>query len=146
MLRDELETALNDLIVAARETADGYDTAAGIVEERELAALLCEARERCRAAAAGLEDEQRRLGHLPKAKDEDYILARDLATQVKATLAEDDAVPALRERCADESRIVQACEALLALDPPASLQQVTRHLRGQAEAMRRRLQAQVALE
>lgn len=141
MIRDELEVALNDVILAARAAADGYDTAAGLSEGQCLTALLCEGRKRCRAAAAALETEQRRRGHPPKAKDEENILVREVVTHVKAALAMDDIVPVLQERRADEERMVDACRTLLALDPPPSLRRPTGQLLRRAESARGRLAA-----
>jgi hypothetical protein len=134
MLRDDLEVALNDLIIALREAADAYETAAEIVEAGDGAAYFGSARDDHRALARRLESEQRSLGHLPKGPDRERELVREAVSRVKAGLLEGEAA-LLAEREAEEERIAACAAAVLDLDATLSdsLRKVVTDARRHAE-------------
>ena len=89
LLRNELQTALQDVEVACLEVADGHDGAADILADDPLAPTLRELAGERRAAAERLGECIRELDDLPAEPDADLETARDLATRVMAALSGD---------------------------------------------------------
>lgn len=106
MLRDELDVAVNDLMIALREAADAYHTAAKIASETKWTAFFEEARDHLEDMAAGVENEQRALGYLPKQPDQEKGLIHSAATHLKTTLSTEEVSTLLEERRLGEQRIM----------------------------------------
>jgi Domain of unknown function (DUF2383) len=114
LLRNELQTALHDVVLACLETADGHDAAAGMLADDPLAATLRAWAEQRREVAARLGDALRELDDLPPEPDADLETVRELATWIKATLAPDQRQTVLAERRAAEARLLATIEQALA--------------------------------
>jgi len=141
MLHDELEIAVNDLIVALREASHAYETAGGIAGNPGLSDSFAAARERREALATSLEGELRALGYLPKDADSEKELVRDVVTHLKATLSDDEAAALLEERRLDEERILSCARAVLDRSPPDGLRAVVTQAMESAQTQARALSA-----
>ncbi len=119
VLLSELQAALNDVIVACMETADGHDATAGMLQDERLAGLLRDLARTRREAADELGDVIRELGNLPPAPDADLEVARELASRVKAALSPDERQTLMQERAAAEAHL-ETCiaQALAHADLP----------------------------
>jgi uncharacterized protein (TIGR02284 family) len=142
MLLSELQTALNDVVVACLEAADGHEAAAGMLSDDRLAAMLRELAHARREAAAELGAVIRGLGDLPPAPDADLAVARELATRVKAALSPDERPTVLQERAAAEAHL-EACiaQALARTDLPESARTLLQQLSTGSQGARDRLAA-----
>jgi uncharacterized protein (TIGR02284 family) len=114
LLRNELQTALHDVVLACLETADGHEAAAAILADDPLAATLRAWAQQRREAAARLGDVLRELDDLPPEPDADLETVRELATWVKAALSPDQRHTVLEERRAAEAHLLEAIEQALA--------------------------------
>jgi uncharacterized protein (TIGR02284 family) len=114
LLRNELQTALHDVVLACLETADGHEAAATILADDPLAATLREWAQQRREAAARLGDVLRGLDDLPPEPDADLETVRELATWVKAALSPDQRHTVLEERRAAEAHLLETIEQALA--------------------------------
>ena len=114
LLRNELQTALQDLEVACLEVADGHDCAAAILADDDpLAPALRELAGARRAAAERLGESIRQLDDLPAEPDADLETARELAARVMAALSPDQHRTVAAERAAAEDHLVTLAEAAL---------------------------------
>lgn len=128
MLRDERQVALNDVIVACKEAADGYDDAATLIGDPTLAARFSDYGRQRREAAAELEDHIRRLGDLPRTPDADSETIERLVTHLKAALSSDERAALLREREDAETEIGRRVADALDRDLPEETKAVLRRL------------------
>lgn len=128
MLRDERQAALNDVIVACKEAADGYDDAATLIGDPTLAARFSDYGRQRREAAAELEDHIRRLGDLPRTPDADSETIERLVTHLKAALSSDERAALLREREDAETEIGRRVADALDRDLPEETKAVLRRL------------------
>jgi len=119
VLLSELQTALNEVVVACLEAAEGHEAAAGMLADDRLAGVLRELARARREAASELGDVIRQLGDLPPAPDPDLEVARELASRVKAALSPDERQTLMPERAAAEAHL-EACiaQALARADLP----------------------------
>jgi hypothetical protein len=141
VLLSELQIALNDVVVACLEAADGHEAAAGMLEEEDrLAGRLRDLAQARRQAADELGDAIRRLGDLPPAPDADLEAARELASLVKAALSPDQRQTLMQERAAAEARL-EACiaQALARADLPETARAALLELSASSRAARERL-------
>lgn len=116
MLRTELQTAMNDVIVACEDVADGHENAAEFIEDEAIARTLLDiAAVRC-TAAEELAEHLRELGDLPKAPDSDYETVRDALARFKAALSPDERETIIGERLAAEQALGEA--VMRALERP----------------------------
>jgi uncharacterized protein (TIGR02284 family) len=140
VLRDERQTALNDLEVAAREAADAYADAADWAGDAELARQFRELGRTRQRMADELAEHIRRLGDLPSAPDAD----RETLTQLWAHLR--GAVTgswraALLAECEQaeqvlEGHIASAVALELAADTREALQRFARDIASARERLR----------
>lgn len=140
VLLSELQAALNDVVVACLETADGHQSAAGIVADGAAAELLAGLAEARRLTAARLGEIVRQLGDLPPAPDVDFETVRGLATRVKAALAPDQRQILLAERAAAEEHL-ESCiaQALAQGDLPEGARAPLREVLADSRQARERL-------
>jgi hypothetical protein len=114
LLRNELQTALQDLEVACLEVADGHEAAAGMLADDDpLAPVLRELAGARRAAAERLGECIRQLDDLPAEPDADLETARELAARFMAALSPDQHHTVAGERAAAEGHLVGLAEAAL---------------------------------
>ena len=116
LLRNELQTALQDVEVACLEVADGHEAAADMLADDPLAAVLRELAGARRTAAERLGERIREQDDLPAEPDADLETARDLATRVMAALSADQHHTLAAERAAAEGHLATLAED--ALDQP----------------------------
>ena len=114
LLRNELQTALHDVVLAGLEAADGHEAAAAILADDPLAARLRAWALERRAAAARLGETVRELDDLPPEPDADLETVRELASWVRAALAPDQRRTLVEERRAAEAHLLATIEQALA--------------------------------
>jgi uncharacterized protein (TIGR02284 family) len=142
VLLSELQTALNDVVVAGLEAADGHEAAAELLADDRLAGMLRDLARARREAAAGLGDILRQRGDLPPAPDADLETVRDLAARVKAALSPDQRQTLMQERVAAEAHL-EACvgQALAHADLPETARPPLLQLSISSQDARERLAA-----
>ena len=142
VLLSELQTALNDVVVACLEAADGHEAAAGMLEDDHLARMLRDLARSRRKAADELGDVIRELGELPPAPDTDLETVRELASLVKAALSPDERQTLIQERAAAEAHL-EACiaQALARTDLPEQASSILQRLSTSPQDARDRLAA-----
>jgi uncharacterized protein (TIGR02284 family) len=116
MLLSELQTALNDVVVACLEAADGHEAAAGMLQDERLAGMLRDLARARREEADELGNVVRETGALPPAPDADLEVARELVTRVKAVLSPDERQTVMQERAAAEARLETCITQAVARD------------------------------
>jgi Domain of unknown function (DUF2383) len=116
MLRTELQVALNDVIVACQEAADGHETAADVIPDAGLAARLKAFVTERREAAERLGEHLRELGDLPRVPDSDLEALRDLVSRFKSALSPEEWRSLLDDRIQAEQHLVACARAALALE------------------------------
>lgn len=143
MLRNELQTALNDVVVACDEAADGHEHAATFLEEQdgEPVRLLRALAEQRRAAATELGDQLRGLGDLPKAPDTELETLHDVVARVKAALSADERQAVLEDRAQAEAAIEQAATTALRLPVPDRCRELLAQLQEETRLAQQRLVA-----
>ena len=141
LLRNELQTALQDLEVACLEVADGHEAAAEILADDDpLAPVLRELAGARRAAAEHLADCIRQLDDLPAEPDADLETARELAARVVAALSPDQHRTVAAERATAEGHLVTLAEAALGQHELADdARRLVERIRSDAAAAQRRL-------
>lgn len=98
LIRDERETALNDLHMAFRHSADNYRDAAEFLDDPD-ASHRCEAIARERDALAdSAADEIRALGELPSVPDRDRETGEQLLQRLGAMFSPDETSRVLEQR------------------------------------------------
>jgi uncharacterized protein (TIGR02284 family) len=142
VLLSELQTALNDVVVACLEAADGHDSAAATIQEDHLAGMLGELARSRREAADRLGEIVRELGALPPAPDADLEAVRELASRLRAALSPDERQTLMQERAAAEAHL-EACiaQALARADLPERARSFLQQLSTSTQNARDRLAA-----
>lgn len=139
MLRDDRQTALNDVILACTEAADGHSRAAQLVEAQGLARVLEALAEQRTAAAEELGEHLKTLGDLPKAPDSDLAAIRELVERVSAALSSDERTRLVEERERAEATVEEAVTAALDDGLPTATRDVLVRLREETRLARERL-------
>jgi hypothetical protein len=144
LLRNDLQTALQDLEVACLEVADGHEAAAGMLADDDpLAPVLRELARARRTAAERLGDCIRQLDDLPAEPDADLETARDLAARVMAALSPDQHHTVAAERAAAEGHLVSLAEAALEKHELADdARRLVERIRAEAAAAQQRLSSE----
>lgn len=141
MLRSDWEVALDEVIVACEEAAEGHEEGARHPSAAGgIGAFLAELARQRRQQAALLEERLRALGKLPRTPDRDSETVRHLIERVREAISSDSTRVLLDERARDEARLLERIEAALARDDlPAGTVEILRPLREEATAARQRL-------
>ncbi len=140
ILTDEREAVLNSILVAVRHAGDHYNKAVELLENHPSADLFAELLHSRRAAATQLAELLRAFGFLPAEPDPDRLALDELATRVKAALAQD--VTAILEHKAlqRELQIEQQLGSALEMEWPESagapLGRLLEETRSQIERLR----------
>jgi uncharacterized protein (TIGR02284 family) len=113
MLRDDLQVALNDLVVALQEAADGHEAAAEHLQAGGPADQLRALAARRSALAEDLGERLRALGDRPSEADSDFETLVDLFAQMKAALSPDDVSSLLEDRAAAEAKVAETARLAL---------------------------------
>jgi hypothetical protein len=140
LLRNELQTALQDVEVACLEVADGHEAAAATLADDPLAATLRGLATARRTAAERLAACIRQEGDLPAEPDADLETARDLASRVMAALSGDQHHTLAAERAAAEGQLASlAASALAQPDLSRPARPLLKQIHHDATAAQRRL-------
>jgi hypothetical protein len=139
-LRNELQTALHDVVLACSEAADGHAAAVEILADDPLAPTLRQLAEERRELAGRLGERVRELDDLPPEPDADLETVRELTTLVKAALTGDQRETVLGERRAAEAQLLTAAEhALTQPDLSAATRALLEQIRDDAATAQQRL-------
>ena len=145
LLRNALQTALHDVVLACGEAADGHEAAAELLAEDPLTEVLRRLAQERRELAGRLGERLRELDDLPPEPDADLETVRELATWVKAALAGDQRHTVLHERKAAEAHLeATAEEALAQPDLSPETRALLEQIRTDAHAAQQRLAALAA--
>jgi hypothetical protein len=106
-LRSDQEVALNDLLVALRESVDHYNDAIELVDPSPLTPLLREAAIQRSQFIPRLEDAIRQLGDLPSVPDPDKESGEMLIHHVGAALSNDYEPDVIEQRIASDQQLAQ---------------------------------------
>jgi Domain of unknown function (DUF2383) len=140
LLRNALQTALHDVVLACGEAADGDEAAAELLEGDPLAEVLRRLAQERRELAGRLGERLRELDDLPPEPDADLETVRELATWVKAALAGDQRHTVLHERKAAEAHLQSTADQALAQpDLAPETRTLLEQIRAAAEAAQHQL-------
>lgn len=123
-IRTDEEVALNDLLVASRETVDHYQHAIEFFKELQLASILRTIVQQREALMVRIEDAIRALGDLPSVPDPDKETGQMLLQQISAAISADTAAEILKQRVEAEKHLlelVDACRATSLAQSQAAL-------------------------
>ena len=115
LLRTDKEVALNDLLVASRETIDHYQDAVEYLDDDHVTPVLRMLMQERQGFTERIEQAIRALGDLPSVPDPDRETGEMLLHHVTAALSSDTATQILEQRLKAERRLlelVQACRAV----------------------------------
>ena len=141
MLRDERQAALNDLLVAIEDAADGHEDAATQCGDAAVAAQLRALAAERAGMAREVEDTVRRLGDLPRQADRDLESARRLITRVVTALSGDERRALLDQRAEAERELLRHVDAALATGMPQDIAATLETFRARIETAIRELEA-----
>lgn len=139
MLRAESLVAVDDVALAHRRAARGYEHAAGMLDDDELAEMFAALARQHRDMADALAPHIRRLGGHPSEPDPDRALVQSAVRHVKSALATDAQMTLLRERERDEHDLAEHLDQALARGLPAETAELLAQQRDVVAATRRRL-------
>jgi hypothetical protein len=111
ILRSDKEVALNDLLVAIRESVDHYRDASAFLDAGNLTQLLASIGARREAFIPPLENAVRALGDLPSVPDPDKETGAMLVHHAAALLSENYAANVINQRLEAEQHIVELINA-----------------------------------
>ncbi|HSX85278.1 MAG TPA: DUF2383 domain-containing protein [Cellvibrio sp.] len=114
LLRTDKEVALNDLLVASRETVDHYQDAVEYLDDDHITPVLCMIMQERQGFIERIEQAIRALGDLPSVPDPDRETGEMLLHHITAALSSDTATQILEQRIKAERHVlelVQACHA-----------------------------------
>lgn len=140
MLRDEIDTALNDLLVQCESNARHFEYTAELLPEKtpERGRLARLATQR-QADAERLRHVVTARGQLPSTADSDWDTLLEFYDRIAARLGEYGVGRLLRERADDENRLAALAHTALALAVPDDLRPWLERLRDDARASAERL-------
>lgn len=118
MLRDERQIAIDEVVVACRESIDHYNDAAEHVDDDVLGLLFTKIAADRRRLARQLESCQRAAGELPRAPDADRETFQQLYTNAKAALFDDGRDVFLQARLESEMELDSRLHEARAMNQP----------------------------
>ena len=134
LLRTDKEVALNDLLVASRETADHYQDALEYLDDHPITPALRDIMQERLSVIERIEQAIRALGDLPSMPDPDRETGEMLLHHVTAALSSDSATEILEQRIKAERHLLallQACNDVgLDNDQPQLLQEMAQQVHG----------------
>ena len=132
LLRTDKEVALNDLLVASRETADHYQDALEYLDDHPITPALRDIMQERLSVIERIEQAIRALGDLPSMPDPDRETGEMLLHHVTAALSSDSATEILEQRIKAERHVLallQACNDVgLDSDQPQLLQEMAQQV------------------
>jgi uncharacterized protein (TIGR02284 family) len=136
-LKSEQEAALNDVVRALREAADREEAAAERSEDAELRSLLRDAAARREAFATRLVRQSEAEAAVP---DPDAEFLREIASTVKAALADDADRVIADDILEGETALEGAVQEALSHDPPDTVRQILESVEADVRSLRRALE------
>ncbi|HTF85509.1 MAG TPA: hypothetical protein VL987_13080 [Cellvibrio sp.] len=134
LLRTDKEVALNDLLVASRETADHYQDALEYLGDHSITSALRDIMQERLSVIERIEQAIRAMGDLPSMPDPDRETGEMLLHHVTAALSSDSATEILEQRIKAERHLLallQACNDVgLDNDQPQLLQEMAQQVHG----------------
>lgn len=141
VLRTPEQVALQDVLLACRESAHHLDDAADFAESERVEGVLRELADQRRADIAELEDAIRATDDLPAADDPDRESAAELVHRLRAGLSADNPLADfIRQRADSEAELRQLIEERAGEDLSPPQRQLLADLAGRVAAARRRLE------
>lgn len=111
IIRTDKEVALNDLLVAGRETVDHYRDAAEFLEDTEITQVLRSIASQREPFLTRLTEAVRALGDLPSMPDPDKETGAMLLHHAGAFLSDDYSVEVLEQRLEAEEHLTELVQA-----------------------------------
>jgi uncharacterized protein (TIGR02284 family) len=139
MLMSDGEIALDEVIVACKEAAHGYQQALDSIEDVRLSGLLQDFLQRRQTYGMELETHLRELGYLPREPDADKETVNELFNRAKVLLADDDRITLLEEREQAEAHLADLVNNALGQALPEPALATLRRLQADIETVRERL-------
>lgn len=139
ILRSDDQIALNDLIIACREAANGHRTAAELLSEDALAQRLEEIARDRDAMAERLAEIVIKADDVPDAPSAEKELLGSAAMRLKAVISEDEIRAVLDDCRLKERKVVESADALLAADPEDAVRHSVEELKSDAASRLDRL-------
>lgn len=119
-LLSDTEVALNELLIACRESIDHYQDATELVENPDIADIFLEAAKNKKLFLARLEIAIRDLGDLPSVPDPDKETGEMMLHHLGAALSADYTNEALAQRISAEEHILALINAARTTNPNPS--------------------------
>ena len=141
ILRSDEQIALNELIVACREAANGHRTAAELLSQDALAQQLEELAQDRETMADKLAELVLEGDDIPDAPSAEKELLESAVARLKSVISDDEARQALEDCKLKERKVFEAAEALLAIGPEGALRDDVEALKSDASARLDRLSA-----
>jgi hypothetical protein len=139
-MRDELDIAVNNVLIALEKALDHYRQAAGLSEDDAAGEEFREIARRRRRDADSVEALLRDLGYLPEEPDRDRLAVAEAATWMKARMAGQRS-EALRDRAGEVDREADAAlwEALGRKDLPGNGRELMKGIKERIKEDREKL-------
>ena len=128
ILRDETLVAINDLIVACRESANLLRTGADALNDHPAGRGLRDLADKRTSDADDLAAVVAKMEDVANAPNEEKELLTSAVTRLKAALSADEVVQILRDCKRCENGVAESAESLLALEVEEALGRVARRL------------------
>lgn len=141
MWRDDVQVALNEVLVQCETVSRHYGYSRDAVGEGAVASLFGRLAAERESQAESLRHHLRRLHDLPDTADTERDTFHELTERLLNRLAASGAAALVRERVQDEARLAATATAALDQPVPAEVRPLLEHLRkaaGEAEAALKR--------
>jgi uncharacterized protein (TIGR02284 family) len=147
MLMSEGEIALDEVIIACKETVHSYQQAIDTVDDAQLSDVLKRVLQQRQIYTQELENHLRELGYLPREPDADRETLSNLFNRAKVLLADNDRLELLEEREQAEVQLADRVTNALQQALPESTLKTLHQLQGDVETVRERLrEAKAAIQ
>lgn len=107
IIRSDKQVALNDLLVAVKETVDHYDDASGLIDDSNIKSVFTGIVQRRKPLIEQLENAIRALGDLPSAPDPDKETGAMLIHHAGALLTDDYPLKIVEQRLQAEEQLAE---------------------------------------
>lgn len=118
LLRDEAQTALNEVEALCMASAEDFGAAAEQASEGDLAQQFAQLAQRRRALAAGLAPHIRALDDLPRQPDPDREAVDHVFQRIEAFLSGDTETTLIEHRLRGELQLQEALQTALKVELP----------------------------
>lgn len=139
MLMSEGEIALDEVIVACKETIHSYQQAINTIDDAQLSDVFNHVLQQRQIYTHELESRLRELGYLPREPDPDRETLSNLFNRAKVLLADDDRLKLLEEREQAEAQLADLVKNALQQALPESALETLHKLQVNVETVQERL-------